>query len=178
MATLRIPDKNVLLADEQAIRLFLDERGILYQQWSTEAALPSDASDTQVLAAYDQSLKPFMQKNGYQTADVIRVTPQTPNLPAIREKFLREHTHSEDEIRFFVQGQGVFWFHKDREADEVFALVCERGDMISVPAHTKHWFDLGDHPSVCAIRIFTDQAGWVPQYTESGIEQRYLHVAR
>jgi 1,2-dihydroxy-3-keto-5-methylthiopentene dioxygenase len=178
MATLRIPDKNVLLADEQAIRLFLDERGILYQRWSTEAALPSDASDTQVLAAYDQWLKPFMQKNGYQTADVIRVTPQTPNLPAIREKFLREHTHSEDEIRFFVQGQGVFWFHKERAADEVFALVCQQGDMISVPANTKHWFDLGDHPSVCAIRIFTDQAGWVPQYTESGIEQRYLHVAQ
>lgn len=178
MATLRMPDKNMLLTEEQAIRLFLGERGILYQRWSTDTDLPSDATDTHVLAAYKQWLKPFMEKNGYQAADVIRVTPHTPNLPAIREKFLREHTHSEDEIRFFVEGQGVFWFHKERETDEVFALVCEQGDMISVPADTKHWFDLGDHPNVCAIRIFTDQAGWVPRYTESGIEQRYLHVAR
>jgi len=173
MATLRIPDKNMVLDDEQAIRLFLDERGIFYQRWPADAGLPNDATDTQVLAAYDQWLKPFMKKNGYQTADVIRVTPHTPNLPAIRGKFLREHTHSEDEVRFFVDGQGVFWFHKERIEDEVFALCCEQGDLISVPADTKHWFDLGDHPHVCAIRIFTNQAGWVPQYTESGLEQRY-----
>jgi 1,2-dihydroxy-3-keto-5-methylthiopentene dioxygenase len=171
-----MPDKNMVLTDEQAIRLFLNEHGIFYQQWSTDVGLPSDATDTQVLAAYNLWLKPFMEKNGYQTADVVRVMPHTPNLPAIRDKFLREHTHSEDEIRFFVEGQGMFWFHKERIADEVFALFCKPGDLISVPANTKHWFDLGDSPKVCAIRIFTDQAGWVPRYTESGIEQQYLNV--
>ena len=173
MATLRMPDKNILLADEQAIRLFLNERGIMYQRWSTNAGLSSDATDTQVLAACDPWLKPFMEKNGYQTADVVRVTPHTSNLPAIRDKFLREHTHSEDEIRYFVEGHGEFWFHKEDVSDEVFSLFCEQGDLISVPANTKHWFDLGAHPKVCAIRIFTDQAGWVPRYIESGIEQRY-----
>ncbi len=173
MATLRMPDKNMLLADEQAIRLFLDQRGIFYRRWPTDTGLPSDATDTQVLAACNQWLTPFMEKHGYQTSDVVRVTPDTPNLPAIREKFLREHTHSEDEIRYFVHGQGVFWFHKKSVEDEVFALFCEQGDLVSVPADTKHWFDLGTHPNVCAIRVFTNQAGWVPQYTESGIEQRY-----
>ena len=173
MATLRMPDKNMLLADEQAIRLFLDQRGIFYQRWPTDTGLPSDATDTQVLAACNQWLTPFMEKHGYQTSDVVHVTPDTPNLPAIREKFLREHTHSEDEIRYFVHGQGVFWFHKEGVEDEVFALFCEQGDLVSVPANTKHWFDLGTHPNVCAIRVFTNQAGWVPQYTESGIEQRY-----
>jgi len=173
MTTLRMPDKHLVLADEQAIRLFLDARGIFYQRWPTEEGLPRDASDTQVLAAYDHWLAPFMMKHGYHTADVIRVTAQTPNLYAIRNKFIREHTHSEVEIRVFVEGQGVFWFHNERSADEVFSLFCEQGDLISVPADTKHWFDLGDHPAVCAIRMFTDQAGWVPQYTESGLEQQY-----
>jgi 1,2-dihydroxy-3-keto-5-methylthiopentene dioxygenase len=173
MATLRMPDKNMLLTDEQAIRLFLDQRGIFYQRWPADTGLPSDATDTQVLAAYNQWLTPFMEKHGYQTSDVVRVMPHTPNLPAIRDKFLREHTHSEDEIRYFVEGQGVFWFHKEGVEDEVFALFCEQGDLVSVPANTKHWFDLGNHPNVCAIRVFTNQAGWVPQYTESGIEQRY-----
>jgi 1,2-dihydroxy-3-keto-5-methylthiopentene dioxygenase len=114
-----------------------------------------------------------MEKNGYRTADVIRVTPTTPNLPAIREKFLREHTHSEDEVRFFVQGKGLFWFHRESPSDEVFAVHCTAGDLLAVPANTKHWFDLGPDPLVCAIRVFTDQAGWVPHYTGSGIEQRY-----
>jgi len=148
-------------------------RGIVHERWSADRDLPSGATDEEVLAAYDYLLKPLMDKGGYQTADVIRVDGHTPNLEGIREKFTREHTHSEDEVRVFVEGQGFFWFHSEGLDYDVFALLCERGDLISVPANTKHWFDLGDSPKVCAIRIFTDQAGWVPQYTNSGIDQRY-----
>jgi 1,2-dihydroxy-3-keto-5-methylthiopentene dioxygenase len=173
MATLRIPDMNMTLNDPSAVRQFLDMRGIVHERWSADRELPSGATDEQVLAAYDHLLKPLMDKGGYQTADVIRVDGHTPNLEGIREKFIREHTHSEDEVRVFVEGRGFFWFHKEGLDNDVFALLCDRGDLISVPANTKHWFDLGDPPKVCAIRIFTDQAGWVPQYTNSGIDQRY-----
>ena len=173
MATLRIPDMNMTLNDPSAVRQFLDMRGIVHERWSADRELPSGATDEQLLAAYDHLLKPLMDKGGYQTADVIRVDGHTPNLEGIREKFIREHTHSEDEVRVFVEGRGFFWFHKEGLDNDVFALLCERGDLISVPANTKHWFDLGDPPKVCAIRIFTDQAGWVPQYTNSGIDQRY-----
>jgi 1,2-dihydroxy-3-keto-5-methylthiopentene dioxygenase len=173
MATLRIPDKNVTLGDPSAVRQFLDRRGIVHERWSADRDLPSGASNEQVLAAYDYLLKPFMEKCGYQTIDVIRVNGHTPNLEGIREKFIREHTHSEDEVRVFVDGQGFFWFHKEEQDEEVFALLCEQGDLISVPANTKHWFDLGKSPKVRAIRLFTDQAGWVPHYTNSGIDQRY-----
>ena len=173
MATLRIPDKNVTLRDPLAVRQFLDVRGIVHERWSADRELPSNATNEHVLAAFDYLLKPLMDKGGYQTADVIRVDGNTPNLTGIREKFLREHTHSEDEVRIFVEGQGYFWFHKEGPEDEVFALLCERGDLISVPANIKHWFDLGEPPKVRAIRLFTDQAGWVPHYTNSGIDQRY-----
>ena len=173
MATLRIPDKNMTLHDPSAVRQFLDMRGIVHERWSADRDLPSGATDEQVLAAYDHLLKPLMDKGGYQTADVIRVDGHTPNLEGIRGKFTQEHTHSEDEVRVFVEGQGFFWFHNEGLDEEVFALLCERGDLISVPANTKHWFDLGKSPKVRAIRLFTDQAGWVPHYTNSGIDQRY-----
>ncbi len=173
MATLRVPDKNITLKEEFEIRSFLDGRGIFFEQWATDVKVSADASNDQVLAAYAQQLKPLMEKGGYQTADVISVDRQTPNIEAIRDKFIREHTHSEDEVRFFVEGKGLFWFHKDSEEDEVFSVLCEQGDMISVPANCKHWFDLGENPRVRAIRVFTDAAGWVPHYTNSGIDQRY-----
>lgn len=173
MAILRIPDKNVILRDPSAVRQFLDTRGIVHERWSADRNLTSGATNEQVLAAYDYLLKPLMEKGGYQTADVILVDGHTSNLEGIREKFIREHTHSEDEVRVFVEGQGFFWFHKEGRDDEVFALLCERGDLISVPANTKHWFDLGEPPMVRAIRIFTEQAGWVPHYTNSGIDRRY-----
>jgi 1,2-dihydroxy-3-keto-5-methylthiopentene dioxygenase len=173
MATLRIPNKNVTLRDPSTVRQFLNARGIVYDRWSIDKNLLSGTTNEQVLAAYDSLLKPLMVKGGYQTADIVNVDGDTPNLAGIREKFLREHTHTEDEVRVFVEGQGFFWFHKEEADEEVFALLCEQGDLISVPANTKHWFDLGDPPRVRAIRIFTDQAGWVPHYTNSGIDQRY-----
>ncbi|HEU4683040.1 MAG TPA: hypothetical protein VFS39_00880 [Nitrospira sp.] len=161
------------MTDEAEIQAFLGVRGIVYDRWHLERDLPSHASDADVLAAFGLWLDPFMRKGGYRAVDVVTVSMQTPNLQAIRDKFLREHTHSEDEVRMFVEGEGLFWFHLQRPEDEVFSLLCRKGDLISVPADTKHWFDLGDNPAVRAIRIFTDQAGWVPHYTNSGLEQRY-----
>jgi 1,2-dihydroxy-3-keto-5-methylthiopentene dioxygenase len=54
--------------------------------------------------------------------------------------------------------------------------LCQKGDLISVPEGTKHWFDAGESsPFVKAIRIFIDMSGWVPVYTQSEVEQRYLN---
>src|SRR5688572_9067978 len=102
MATLRIPDKNLTVRDPSVVRQFLDMRGIVHERWSADRHLPPGATSEQVLAAYDYLLKPLMEKGGYQTADVISVDVNTPNLAGIREKFLREHTHSEDEVRVFL----------------------------------------------------------------------------
>lgn len=165
-------DRRIHLAEEGDIRRFLQERGVWYEHRPAEAS-QIGLSDAEVLQAHAYWLKPFMEKNAYRTLDVIRVTPMTPNVPAIRDKFLREHTHSEDEVRFFVEGEGLFWFHQETPEEEVFSVRCVAGDLLTVPANTKHWFDLGPAPMVCAIRIFTDQAGWVPHYTQSGIEQWY-----
>lgn len=172
MTTLQIPDKGIQLTDADEICQFLHTRGVWYEHRPV-GTLPVSGSDTEVLQANDSWLKPFMEQHEYRTADVIRVTPATHNLPAIRDKFLREHTHSEDEVRFFVEGEGHFWFHMDAPEEEVISVRCNAGDLLTVPADTKHWFDLGPEPHVCAIRIFSDQAGWVPYYTGSNIEQRY-----
>ncbi len=172
MAFLTIPDKNTVLHDVVSIKNYLSQRGILYEQWQAAVALADDAEQTTVLAAYDHVLQPYMQANGYQTADVINVTPNTPNLEALRTKFLSEHTHTEDEVRFFVDGEGMFWFNLEN-GEDVFCMTCQAGDLLSVPANTKHWFDLGPKTFVKAIRIFIDMSGWVPHYTHSGIDSKY-----
>ena len=126
------------------------------------------------MGAYAANVERLMREEGYQTCDVIAVTPQTPNLDQVREKFLPEHTHREDEVRYFVDGSGLFWFHI---ADSpVFRVKCEKGDFISVPANTPHWFDFGPVVNVKCIRLFNDPAGWVANYTGSAIEQKYNPV--
>jgi 1,2-dihydroxy-3-keto-5-methylthiopentene dioxygenase len=172
MAVLTIPDLDITDTNPLTIKNFLNDRGIFFDQWTCGVEFSDTASPDEILAAYDEQLKPFMNTGGYQTADVITINHLTENYSAIRAKFLAEHTHSEDEIRFFVDGKGLFWFHLENQP--IFNLLCEKGDLISVPAGTKHWFDAGEHaPFVKAIRIFIDMQGWIPEYTGSKIEEKY-----
>lgn len=172
MAYLTIPDKNIVIRDAAEIKAFLNARGVLYEQWEASVPFEPDADQETIIQAYAHKLQPYMDANGYQTADVINVTPHTPNLEALRTKFLREHTHSEDEVRFFVDGEGMFWFNLG-DGEAVFCMTCQAGDLISVPDNTRHWFDMGPKTFVKAIRIFIDQSGWVPHYTESGVDAKY-----
>lgn len=172
MPLLHIPDQNQQITDFSAIQAYLNQRGILCEKWEAGKAFSHDADQETILDAYAHVLRPYMEANGYQTADVINVHPGTPNLDMLKNKFLTEHTHSEDEVRFFVDGEGLFWFNLGN-GEPVFCVVCQQGDLISVPANTRHWFDMGPKTFVKAIRIFIDQSGWVPHYTESGVDKAY-----
>lgn len=172
MAILSIPEKNIQLSNSDEIRNFMNQRGIFFDQWKCDVVFDDAATQDEILSAYNSDLKPFMENGGYLVADVISINKLTENYEAIRNKFLAEHTHSEDEIRFFVDGQGFFWFNLENEP--VFNLLCQQGDLISVPAGTKHWFDAGEtNPFVKAIRIFIDSSGWIPEYTNSKLEQKF-----
>jgi enolase-phosphatase E1 len=145
----------------------LSEAGVRFERWGTVAL--DDTAD--VLAAYREPLARLKAERGFVEADVVGMTPDHPQREALRRKFLDEHTHSEDEARFFVEGSGVFYIHHDAQ---VYALRCERGDLINVPAGTRHWFDMGARPFFRCIRLFTDPKGWVAQWTGSPIGARFV----
>ena len=171
MATLTIPDEGKEITSWDEIQAFLAAHGVRFEKWSASAPLSDSAAPEEVLSAYAADIERLKREEGYVTCDVISVGPETPNLDQVRQKFLPEHTHSEDEVRYFVDGSGLFWFHLDDAP--VFRVKCERGDFISVPANTRHWFDFGPTVFVKCIRLFNDPAGWVANYTSSGIDQKY-----
>lgn len=171
MAILFHPKTNTEITDLNQINSTLEKYNVFVTKWDASKTLTNESTQDEILEAYSHELKPFMEKNGFVTADVINVNPETPNIMAIREKFMKEHTHSEDEIRFFVDGEGKFWFHFDD--GEVYCVTCSRGDFMSVPKNYKHWFDLHPKFFVKAIRIFSNTEGWTPLYTNSQIDEKY-----
>lgn len=169
------PAKPVLATEDAAeIAKALGAIGVRFERWESPVKLsPQDDAET-ILAAYRPYLDGLMGETGAGSADVIKLTPDNPNAPALRQKFLAEHTHTEDEVRFFVHGGGNFIMHVD---GKVWDARCEAGDLISVPANTRHWFDAGHAPSFTALRIFTDTSGWVAHYTGESISERFPAVA-
>lgn len=174
MAVISVPRQNRRVEGFEAVAAFLASHGIDHERWTPAHPLPPSASADEVLAAYAPEIEKLKARGGYVTADVIDVHPDTPNLEAMLAKFRREHWHDEDEVRFILEGSGIFFVHP-REA-EVFAIEVGPGDLIRVPRGTWHWFDLCAERRIRAIRLFQDPAGWTPRYTESGIDAGYQPV--
>lgn len=156
--------------DGDEIARLLSEIGVRFERWTADVELPDDADEASVLAAYRRSVDRLKNECGYRSEDVIRLKKGTPDVAPIRAKFLNEHAHAEDEVRFFVEGRGAFYL---RVGGKVYQTVCVRGDLISVPAGTKHWFDMGADPEFTAIRLFTSPEGWVAEFTGDTIAQRF-----
>lgn len=156
--------------DQADIASQLSRIGVRFERWATRQSIAPGASAEAVIAAYRADIDRLMEEKGYQAVDVVSLTPDHPERAAMRQKFLSEHTHSEDEVRFFVAGSGQFTLHV---AGKVYDILCEQGDLIGVPDGTRHWFDMSESPYFVAIRLFTNKDGWVAQFTGDDIAQRF-----
>jgi 1,2-dihydroxy-3-keto-5-methylthiopentene dioxygenase len=173
------PDRMLARASTlPEIVALLEPLGVRFERWAADVRLSDDSSSEQILAAYARDIERLKREQGYRSADVVRLK-RTPGdagweekARAARAKFFDEHTHAEDEVRFFVEGSGMFCLHL---SGKVTLIVCERGDLLSVPAGTQHWFDMGSEPEFCAIRLFGSEAGWVASFTGETLAQRFAN---
>lgn len=176
MSRLRIfaddrPDAPLSVSSDHAeMAAQLRAIGVRFEQWQANAPIAPGASPDEVMAAYRADIDRLVAENGFRTVDVVSIAPDNPNREAMRAKFLDEHYHQEDEVRFFVAGAGLFTLHVD---DRVYEVKCEQGDLIGVPDRTRHWFDMGPAPHFVAIRFFTEPDGWVGHFTGTDIAQRF-----
>lgn len=172
MAEIRVRSNDThnaqTISDPGAQGAFLERYDIGYEQWPIErldgdAASSADDSQTFILETFRDEVARVMDAKGYASADVIRLTPQTPNLDGLLAKFDKEHHHDEDEVRFVVGGRGVFTIHNDDD-DIVFDVEVHPGDLLIVPEGTWHWFTLCEDRTITCIRLFKSKAGWTPHY--------------
>ncbi|KJY86993.1 acireductone dioxygenase [Pseudoalteromonas piscicida] len=156
--------------DANIIASLLSEQGVRFEQWQANTDITAEMSQDDIINAYQSDIERLKAQGGYQTVDVISLAKGNPSASELRQKFLFEHTHSEDEVRFFVKGQGLFCLHLN---DKVYQVLCQQGDLISVPENTPHWFDMGSDPAFTAIRLFNNQEGWVAKSTDSEIAKQF-----
>lgn len=150
------------LTDLRDITKALIPFDVRFERWQATRELAPGAGQDEVLEAYAADVERLKKIGGYQSADVVRMRPDHPDRETMRQKFLSEHTHADDEVRFFVEGAGAFYL---RNKEQVLQVVCTAGDLLSVPKHTRHWFDMGPKPLFAAIRLFTTPEGWVAEFT-------------
>lgn len=124
----------------------LRQEGIFYQQ------LPVKEPE------YLAPLQEIRDARGYVAMDQVFLGETTPNLEPLLEKFFKEHLHTDEEIRFVVDGSGIFDL---RDADDRWMRVhLVPGDLIIVPPNKYHRFTLDEQKTITCKRLFQNQDGW------------------
>lgn len=113
---------------------------------------------------YRAPLDEVKRRRDYVEEDIIELSPGTPNLEAICAKFVDEHYHDDDEVRFVLEGEGIFDI---RSLDDRWMRVqVDQGDLIIVPKNRHHRFLLTDKKAIRCVRLFKDTKGWTPHYRD------------
>lgn len=157
---------NKVLTHVEDIAATLAEQGIHFARWEAAVKIQPGASEEDIIAAYQAQIDGLMTERGYVAVDVVSVSSDQPE----QAGELDEYRHSQDEVRFFVAGRGLFNLHV---GDYVYAVLCERNDLITVPAGTPHWFDRGERPHFVTIRLSGDLQGLVAEVTGDDIARRF-----
>ncbi|WP_149193368.1 1,2-dihydroxy-3-keto-5-methylthiopentene dioxygenase [Luteimonas suaedae] len=156
--------------DGDEIARELRKIGVTFERWQATQPITAGASQDEVIAAYRADIDRLVAERGFTSVDVISIAPDNPKKEELRGKFLEEHFHKEDEVRFFVAGSGLFTLHVD---GKVYEIECVKNDLIAVPDGTTHWFDMGPEPNFVAIRFFQQPDGWIGHFTGSDIARRF-----
>ena len=173
MATIRLHPDNRPIEAPAEMASFLEGEGLIYRNWDVSklrAGLRdnyalTEADKTEILAAFKEEVETLKAEGGYVAADIVVLWEKTPDLETLLGKFSREHHHGEDEVRFVVDGHGIFTIRG--RSGRCFELTVGPGDLITVPAGTRHWFTLAEDRRIKCIRLFQDPAGWAAIYDDA-----------
>lgn len=161
---------NKVLSHPEDITSTLAVHNVRFERWEASEPIRPGASEEDVIAAYKQRIDALKNVGGYMTVDVISLEESNPHKAEMREKYLHEYRHGEDEVRFIVSGKVLFSLHIE---DYVYVVLCEKGDLIAIPAGTRHWFDLGERPYVVAIRLYNNAGDERANFTGDPIADRF-----
>lgn len=132
------------------------------------ALLAHEALDADQQAAVVQAVGASVAEecaaHGYHRMDLVVLHPATAGLQAALQRFDQPHTHADDEVRYILDGEGIFGF-LDAQGQECVVTV-RAGDYLRVPAGVEHRFTLTAARRIKALRLFTDTAGWAAHYTQ------------
>ena len=159
---MKVVTKEKTITDKKEIADFLKKYGLYSEFWEPKITT-SDNSDP--LIKYKNQIETLKKKFNYASADYCSLDKSNPNLDKMLEPFMKEHHHTDDEVRFTVEGEGIFGVNPVTE--DPFEIYVESGDLLIIPAMTRHWFELTDKKNICCIRIFKENPRWEAVYERS-----------
>lgn len=105
-------------------------------------------------------METIRKERGYSYSDQIECSPgKLENYDEKLKNFFCEHLHSDEEIRFVLEGSGYFDVRDTN--DKWVRILVEKGDLIVLPAGIYHRFTLDETNFVRVMRLFVGEPVWL-----------------
>lgn len=145
---------NKVLTHGDDIAATLAEQGVRFEQRTLAERIRPGTAVKEVLATLGGQLEAV--KGDFAVVEGFSVNPEHPQKDELRAGWIDERRHAGNGAHFFVSGRGLLNL---RIGEYVYGLVGERGDLLSVPAGTAHWLDIGEQPNLVLVSLFESEEG-------------------
>lgn len=147
----------------------LAEDGVYFSKREVLSTLPnSKLGRDQLIKLYQELVDDIKRDHNYLYADIAQLSKNDPHSVVARSQYISEHTHSEDEARFFIEGAVLVYIHVNQK---IHILQCGPGDLLIIPKRVKHWMDIGPEPSFTSIRWYNTKGGLQTEFTGSYVAE-------
>ena len=146
---------NKVLTHGDDIAATLAEQGVHFEQRDVAERIRPGTPADEVIASLRDQIDGLGAELSAAVVEVLSVNPEHSQKDELRAGLVDERHHAGKDVRFFVSGRGLLNL---RIGEYVYALIGERGDLVSVPAGTPQWFDFGEQPNLVLVRWFENEA--------------------
>lgn len=162
-----LPSK--VLTHHDDIAATLAGQGVHFAHQPLALRVRPGAGEQAVLGECRELLDQLMTAHGSMAYRVLDRDGAQPAQADLRD----EHVHDAEEVFAVVSGRAQVGM---RLGDNVYAVLCEKGDQLVVPAKTRRWVELEDNPFCVALRLFASEQGGEPRFTGDETARAFLGI--
>jgi len=142
---------NKLLTHVEDIASTLAAVGVQFSQVPVQQAVTAGTASDELLAASRVQVDQLLSHHGYAYAEVLSLCDERGEGSELARRLRAEQCCQPAHLHYYLAGRGLLALHI---GEYVYNLLCEKGDLLRLPAGTAHWFDGGEHPRFAVLRLF------------------------
>lgn len=142
---------NKLLTHLEDIASTLAAVGVQFSQVPVQQAVTAGTASDELMAACRGQVDQLLSQHGYACAEVLSLCDERGEGSELARSLRVEQCCQPAHLHYYLAGRGLLALHI---GEYVYNLLCEKGDLLRLPAGTAHWFDGGEHPRFAVLRLF------------------------
>ncbi|MBU1284242.1 MAG: acireductone dioxygenase [Gammaproteobacteria bacterium] len=152
---------NKLLTHAEDINSALAAVGVQFSQAPVQQPVIAGTASDELMAASRVQIDQLMTAHGYASVEILSLCDERGEGSELARGLRQEQACQPAHLHYYLAGRGLLALHI---GEYVYSLLCEKGDLVGLPACIEHWFDAGEHPRFAMLRLFDSRQvpGFVP----------------